>query len=238
MAKDAELKKFLEIFYQKKPYLARASIYKRFISLGAPKRSLIRWQNVLESGRSLQHQKGAGRPGKIATKSNINAIKRMFNHRSGCSQRKAARRYQTSQPYISMILNKYTSVRCRKKFKKPRMTELQKKAARPKCRKLVELYRNCDFILDDKSYLTLSNTALPGNDCFYSDDIETTPDDVKNDYQAKFEQKLLVYVVMSPRNMSKALIFPSGTAVNQFVFRNECMKKILVPFVNENYRRG
>ena len=116
-------------------------------------------------------------------------------------------------------------------IKKTLMTALQKQAARPKCRKLVELYKNYDFILDDESYFTLSNTALPGNDRFYSDDIETTPDEVKNAYKAKFAQKLLVYVVISPRNVSKALILPSGTAVNQFLYRDECSKKILIPFV-------
>ena len=38
------------------------------------------------------------------------------------------------------------------------MTEAQIKSGRPKCRKLLDKYRGYNFILDDESNFTLSNT--------------------------------------------------------------------------------
>jgi hypothetical protein len=57
--------------------------------------------------------------------------------------------------------------------------------------------------------MTKSNSTLAGNDRLYSDDLESTPEDVKNKFEAKFEEKVLVYVAISPRGISKALFFKS-----------------------------
>ena len=48
---------------------------------------------------------------------------------------------------------------------------------RPKCRRLLCRYRETDFIIDDESYFTLSNTSLAGNDRFYSDNLQKIPTD-------------------------------------------------------------
>jgi hypothetical protein len=85
------------------------------------------------------------------------------------------------------------------------MTIKQKKAARPKCRKLAEMYAWYEFVLDDESFFTKSNSNLSGNDQFYSDNLSKTPDDVKNKHQSKFEEKILVYQAISTRGRSKAL---------------------------------
>ena len=69
------------------------------------------------------------------------------------------------------------------------MSERQKLLAQPKCRRLYLKYRDVDFILDDESYFTLSNTTLAGNDRFYSDQVENTPYDVRHKFKAKFESK-------------------------------------------------
>jgi hypothetical protein len=79
------------------------------------------------------------------------------------------------------------------------MSEKQKLAARPKCRKIYETYKNHEFVLDDECYMTKSNSTLAGNDVFYTDDPKITPDNVKNKYQAKFEEKVLIYLAISPR---------------------------------------
>lgn len=238
MAKHADLKKVLEIYYQKNHQLGRKHIFDRFIDLGAPKRTLNRWLVRLDQENNLNDKAKAGRPIKIATKPTIAKIKKIFNHRSGRSQKKTAKKFKTSQQYISMILKKYSNIRCYKKSKKPLMTELQRKAARPKCRKLLQKYGKVVFILDDESYFTKSNTTLAGNDIFYSDNLQKTKNEVKNKYKAKYEEKVLVYIVISSRGTSKAVFFKSGLAINQFTYKEECLKKVLIPFIKKYHSDG
>jgi hypothetical protein len=152
-------------------------------------------------------KKGSGRPIKIATKSNIQKISRCFDYKSGCSQNRVSRRFNFSQQYISTILKKQNNIRCYKKNKKPQMTHAQKAAARPKRRKMLEKYNDLDFLLDDESHFTLSNSSLPGNDRLYSSNVSKTPESVKNKYKAKFEPKLLVWICISPKGQSEPVFF-------------------------------
>ena len=76
-------------------------------------------------------------------------------------------------------------VRCRKKLTRPHQTEQQKKTTRSKCRRLLNANRKNDFIIDDDSYFTLSNSS--GNDRFYSDNLDNTPEDVMYKCVQKYE---------------------------------------------------
>ena len=58
-----------------------------------------------------------------------------------------------------------------------------------------------------------------GNDNFYSDNIDFAPDNVKFRRKHKYEKKLLVWMVMSPRGISEPFIMASGNAVDQFDYR-------------------
>ena len=121
----------------------------------------------------LDRKVGSGRKTKIASLANIRRLKDYFNNKSGRSQKKVANRLKTSQQYVSHILRKYTAIRTFKKRRRPLLTPLQKKAARPKCRKLYQKYLKRDFVLDDESYFTKSNTTLAGKDRFYSNNPQT-----------------------------------------------------------------
>ena len=71
MAKYDDLKSVLYRYYQKKTRKSRKFIYDMFIELGAPKRSLNRWLELLEKNKSIMRKEGSGRRAKIAVKSNI-----------------------------------------------------------------------------------------------------------------------------------------------------------------------
>ena len=88
-----------------------------------------------------------------------------------------------TQSYVSKILKHSTNVRKYKKNKRPKLNEAQKKAGRSKCRRMLEEYPGYNFILDDEYYFTLSHTTQSGNDIFYSNNIEETPESVRNEYQ-------------------------------------------------------
>ena len=50
-----------------------------------------------------------------------------------------------------------------------------------------------------------------------------------------YNKKLLVWLAMSSKGMSSILIRPSGNAINQHVYLNECIQKRLVPFIRKHH---
>jgi hypothetical protein len=116
------------------------------------------------------------------------------------------------------------------------MTAAQKAAARPKCKKLLTEYKKLDFVLDDESYFTLSNSDQPGNDIYYSSDKNKKPERVKRKLEAKFEPKLVVWICISPKGVSKQSVFAvSGNAVNQDIYLEDMIKGRLIPFIKSHY---
>ena len=69
----------------------------------------------------------------------------------GVSQRKIASEFQISQKYKCEILKESFYIKCCKKLKRGLMTQKQKKSLRPKCKQLVEKYRDYKFIIDNES---------------------------------------------------------------------------------------
>ena len=122
-----------------------------------------------------------------------------------------------------------------KRTKRPNRTPVQRLVARPKCRQLLQNLKNSNFILDDESYFTLSNSTLTGNDSYYSNDRTLTPDDVKHYDKSKYEPKVIVWLAISTKGVSKILIRPNGMAVNQEVYLNECIIKWLISFINQHH---
>jgi len=90
--------------------------------------------------KTLIRKKGSGRVTKKATSKVKKEIKRRFNHKTGCSQRKTAAAFGMTQSYVSKILKHSTNVKKYKKYKKPKLTGAQKKAGRSKCRRMLEEY--------------------------------------------------------------------------------------------------
>jgi len=79
---------------------------------------------------------------------------------------------------------------------------------RPQCRKLHKNNKFITFILDDESYFTLSNSTLAGNDCYYSNDVASTPDEIKHKLKEKYESKGLVWIAISSQGVSQPFFAP------------------------------
>ena len=94
-----------------------------------------------------------------------------------------------------------------------------------KFRKLVALFRKKIIIIDDESYFPLSNSDLSENAGFYTSDLDATPNEVKLKRKSKYEPKLLVWIALSEKGVSKYYIAPSGQAVNENVYISKCLVK-------------
>ena len=179
-----------------------------------------------------ERRKGQGRIAKKMPPGKVRNLGRQFNHKHGKSQRKAARKFGIDPSYVNKLL-KSMSIDCRRKQLIPDRSEQQAKDAKPKCKILTEKYKNREWILDDESYFTLSHSTISGNKFFYSSDVSLTPANVKYATKAKYEDKLLVWLAMSRKGISKLFITPSGLAINQHIYKEECINKRLIPFIEK-----
>lgn len=188
--------------------------------------------NAYESRKTTKRKVGSGHKTKyFESKRNKNLIKK-FNHSDKMSQRKCARKIGCSQMCISNALKKQ-GIKCYKKIKSPEYSDDQQKLVKKQCRWMSRNYSNKMFILDDEKYFTLTGSNMPGNDIFYSSDKSLTPDKVKMKFKHKFEKKVLLYIAISKNGISKAYFRNSGNAINQYVYQNDCIDGILVPFIKK-----
>lgn len=162
----------------------------------------------------------------------------MFDHNDGISQRQAARKFNCSQNHICKTLKKKTGIRSKKKIKIPKRSDQQRDLARTKCSRLFSKLKNRLCIIDDEYYFTLAHTSINGNDRFYTSDLKSTPADIKYQPIEKFQKKLLVWIAFSEKGISDPYFVPSGLAVNQKIYLNECIKKRLMPFINRHHLDG
>lgn len=224
-------------------YLANRSKGKKFtldhfLLEKIPKRTIYRIIERAERDSGHERVRGSGRKAQIMTRKGIRRLQGLFNNKSGISQRQAARKFGCSQSYVSQTLSKKTSIRARKKMTIPKRNEQQQEVARSKCRALYLKYGKSEWITDDESYFTLSHSSINGNNLFYTSNVETTPTSIKYTSAAKFEDKMLVYLCMSEKGLSKPYFMPSGLAINQKIYLEECIKKRLMPFISEYHSDG
>ena len=79
---------------------------------------------------------------------------------------------------------------------------------------------------------------MPGNNVFYSNNLATSPPEIKFQFQKKFQPKVMPYVALSNAGVSQPYFMPSGLAINQNVYQNECLSKILIPFIKKYHGNG
>ena len=94
------------------------------------------------------------------------------------------------------------------------------------------------WVIDDESYFTLIHSTINGNDNFYSSDVSLTPSCIKYSPKFKFEDKLLVWICFSARDVSKPFFVLSKMAINQNVYLKDCIKQRLLPFINTFHLDG
>lgn len=96
--------------------------------------------------------------------------------------------------------------------------------------------KGTSIVLDDEKYFTFAHHDLSGNDIFYTKDIERTPDNVRYNGKAKYEQKILVWIAISSKGVSAPFIRPiGGPAINADVYISECIPK-LKEFVDKYHK--
>lgn len=81
--------------------------------------------------------------------------------------------------------------------------------------------------MDDEKYFTFACHDLIGNNFFYTDDFDATPENVKFARKTKFEPKVLVWIAISCKGLSTPYIRPiGGPAIDSKVYSGKCMLRL------------
>lgn len=221
-------------FYKQNNQLGNKATVDHFLAEGVSKMTIYNAIQRVKNNIGAQRRKGSGRPARKMTPNKVKRLQRHFDHKQGVSQRKAARKFGISLSYTNKLL-KQSRIQCYRKKTIPDRSERQASEAKTKCRILFEKHKGSVWILDDESYFTLSHSTLASNRNFYSSDVSSTPSDVKLARKAKYEQKLLVWLAFSEKGISDVFIRSSGLAIDQHVYRQECLERRLIPFIKKHH---
>ena len=160
----------------------------------------------------------------------------------GLSQRELANKYDITLSYVNEILQR-EGVHAYKKTKVPYTTASQQESQKLR---IDRLYRailsegdgNPDIVMDDESYFTLSHYNMPSNQYYYAPCSGDAPDSVKYATKKKFEMKIMVWLALSPKGISKPYFCQANVAVTKEIYSEKCIRQRLYPFINENHNDG
>lgn len=216
------------------PQMKKSEIVNHFVLEGIAKSTIYDAINRLQNGGSLKDKKKTGRPTSW-TSAKKSRLKRLTNNRKGVSQRRLGRKFGVSQTTIGNQLLEM-GISCFKREKTPKYTEKQAQKAKILSEKLANfLYRtSCSIIMDDEKYFCYNGDQMPGSAYYYTDNKENCPDSIRFAGKEKFPGKVLVWVAISSRGISKPLFRPSKSeAVDSNIYINQCLEERLLPFIHE-----
>ncbi len=171
--RPTEVRKNFCQFYEKNRKNGKTFMVNHFLNKGVARSTIYRLIFRYVKGKgAIRRVKKSMRP-KMPLKK-VKRLKAYFDHKTGVSQRKAARKFGISVGYVNKLLKSNQLgciVKCRKKIKIPDRSEVQR-----------------------ESYFTLSHSSLVGYDNFYTSDFNKTPNSVKYQTKCKYEKKLMVWV--------------------------------------------
>ena len=218
---ELSTKEILEVFKDKP--ISRATIF--------------RVLKDCRDGKEQENKKKSGRPLKLSVRTTKNLLSCAKN-KVGQSTRRLSRKFGVSNKAVHNIL-KRNNIFYRKRRRAPKYTARHLEIIPKCCRALRDKhFANGKFmILDDESYFNFSHHELSGNDGYYTDNFEATPDNVKYAGKSKFEPKVLVWCSISSKGISTLVIRPyKAKAIDSDTYISQCLPK-LKEFVKKHHAR-
>jgi hypothetical protein len=151
-------------------------------------------------------------------------------------QHKTANCFKIFQSWVCRLL-KFYKIKFRMRTRAPNVNVKQFKVQKSRLNKLrkgpLMPSNKLDIVMDDESYFTLDGYC--GDKGYYAYDDENVDPQVKYKRFNKFPSKLLVWIAISNRGISKPFIMKSKGAINCNNYSTECIRKRLLPILKEKH---
>ena len=206
-----------------------------FLAENIPRQTIYNIIRKYDTSDVVGDRPRSGRPRKISSGERTR-LKRLVNHKTGISLRRIAHKFNVHRRTIQRELNDM-GIEYRKKKRAPRYTEKQIQEAPTRARRLYRTLLNNDFdlILDDEKYFSLNNESVSTNRGFYTSDPSVTPPNVKFKRTQKYSAKVLVWIAISEKGISKPFFAKQVQVINETTYLNQCIRVRLMPFINKHH---
>ena len=239
-----QVRKVIGKFYKENYHAGKVYTFKHFSAMGLQKSLIYRVMQRYEEGRDAKHKSGAGRPSQKLPPKRVKRLVAEATGKVGVSQRKLATKFSISQPYVNKILAKH-DVKYRKRWSCPRYTpgqaERAKSAASSLRRNFFSPSNPTQIVMDDESYFALKDDNINGNSGFYISpgcSMGDVADEVRLRPKSKYPEKLLVWIAISERGLSKPFFLQKKASLTGQIYRDQCIQQYLVPFLDKYHQDG
>lgn len=150
------------------------------------------------------------------------------------SVRDIAKKCQTTHSMVQRCkLRK--GLQTRKKRKAAKVSESQKKTIKTRSRKLYDLLgkKSVCIVMDDETYVKADFRTLPGEQFYTAFKGEELLASQTSICLEKFGTKYLVWQAICQCGLKSSSFITTGT-INGEIYREECLKKILIPFIKNH----
>jgi hypothetical protein len=211
-----------------------------FVQQGKFRQSISRIISRYKKTGTAEFKKKLGRKPKIMTKKVIEKVKKNLESDPELTDKEGAKKAKLKLSTYRHIRKKKLGIKTYVKEVAPIYVKDQEKRAKKSCRKL---YRkslpkggNKVFLIDDETYVPFDYKQVPGKQYIRCKDKSIVPDNIRFKGKAKFPKKYMIWqCIDSDGNISDPFI--SVGTMNSKTYLNECLKKILMPFIDKHHNR-
>lgn len=201
---------------------------------GHPKTTIYRYIKKFKDCENVTFKKNPGRTPRVSTPQSRRKVEKVFKANPSLSISAAAQKLKISRSTLQRIKLKDLGIKARTKKTVPKYVKDQENRAKTACRKICDSLSGKVAVIDDETYVMVDPSETPGKKYYHSRDPDEVDYDQKVKKKSKFPEKFLVWQAMdSFGNISSPYI--SKGCINQTVYKNECLKKRLIPFINKHH---
>lgn len=228
-------------FYQNKADGDKIKTCHHFMEEGIHRRTITRVIQRFEERGSANFKPIPGRPAKVASIKKMKEVANLIRKEPNISMTEGAKKTHLSRNTFKWIKNNKLNIKSYKQETVPKYSGGQKERAKKACgqlyRKLTESKTQKIILMDDETYVYSDPADIPGTKYYHCTNKNLVPDENRFKAKSKFPKKYLIWQVIDELGNVSVPFISQGT-MNSEVYLNECLKKILLPFINKNYNRS
>ncbi len=190
---------------------------------------------MYKDSETVKFKKIPGRPSVITTPQKLKAIKKHFDTNPSSTIAAASEKLKIPNKLLAKVKVHKLGIVARVKKTVPKYVNDQENRVQKGCKKMYRKMSSKVVVMDDETYVNLDPHDTPGRKFYHSSNPADVEYGHKVKMKCKFPEKILVWQAMDSFGNISTSYFCKGT-INANLYKNECLKKRLLPFIRKYHK--